>query len=71
MGNHTHGGTTGSSDETACSGNTPGSAARGGHTHTFTTGGPSVPLTDGPNTTGTGAAESLPPYLDVLFCRKS
>jgi hypothetical protein len=40
------------------------------HSHAFSSGGPSTNTTDGASITATGAASSLPPFADVLFCRK-
>jgi len=40
------------------------------HTHDFTTGPPSVNLTGPASTSTTGASSSIPPFYDVLFCRK-
>ena len=41
------------------------------HTHAFGTGGPSTNTTDGPAPGTSGAASHLPPYANVLFCRKN
>jgi hypothetical protein len=50
---------------------TTGGASAYVHSHGFTTGGPSTSSTEGSSTTTRGSASSLPPYFDVLFCRKN
>ena len=69
LGGHTHSGTTSASTGISSAGGASSGAADDGHTHNFTTGVPSGP-SGAPDNPNTGAASSLPPYIDVLFCRK-
>jgi hypothetical protein len=71
LGSHTHSGTTGApTGDEGFAGGPQNNAARTNHTHNFTTAAPSVNSTEAPSAAATGSASSLPPYVDVLFCRK-
>ena len=71
LGNHTHSGTTGpTTDAGIIAGGAATSAAALSHGHGFTTGVPSSNVSDGPSPAACSSASSLPPYIDVLFCRK-
>ncbi|HEX6739391.1 MAG TPA: hypothetical protein VF310_14030, partial [Vicinamibacteria bacterium] len=69
---HTHGGTTGGG---AGAGNNPMTSEpevpRASHTHSINTGGPSTDVSSGSSVADTDSAESIPPYADVLLCRKN
>jgi hypothetical protein len=71
LGTHTHSGTTGvTDDKPGTAGGPQNNASSLSHAHNFTTAGPSSNLTNGPGPGATSSASSLPPYADVLFCRK-